>query len=172
MKSGYGQVVDVRKYRTYGTTRVIVEFPIESYKELVEVFDETPVLLIRATLGEQPFGLVDIDAPKHIPEELTAEQTPLDPPRGMANLRIYAVVLCKTVAFQHYVLEQIGGCVEDYQEDDGEHLAKKYILSACNIKSRSELEIDQEAREKFHRLVRIPYAQHCAQNGIDNEAMR
>lgn len=35
-----------------------------------------------------------------------------------------------------------------------------FILAVCNIRSRAEIDHDQIAAEKFHRLIRIPYADY------------
>lgn len=47
----------------------------------------------------------------------------------------------------------------DFGGDESAY-ARHCILVLCNIDSRAELDHNAEAAEKFHRLIRLPFAEH------------
>ena len=47
----------------------------------------------------------------------------------------------------------------DFGGDESAY-ARHCILVLCDIDSRSELDHNAEAAEKFHRLIRLPFAEH------------
>lgn len=75
MKAVHGEAVEVKKYRSLGVARLIVELPIESYRDTVDLLDDRRVLVTLAPDGFDavPYGLVDEEpesegqAPKALP---------------------------------------------------------------------------------------------------------
>jgi len=49
---------------------------------------------------------------------------------------------------------------------DTEDMAKDYICTLCGIESRKELDTNQEAATKFHKLIRGPFQKYLIARGI------
>ena len=63
------------------------------------------------------------------------------------QLCLLAIQLCKNHEFWEWT-----GVAESEQR------AKEFILTVCEIQSRKELDTNEDAAEKFHRLIRIPFS--------------
>ena len=68
------------------------------------------------------------------------------------DLCIMACTFCRAPDFLAY-LQEIDPAGEVWTESG----AKDFILVACQIKSRAELDRDQAAQKKFHDLIRLPF---------------
>lgn len=66
------------------------------------------------------------------------------------DLCIMACVFCRDPLFQTWLGEQAGDRIDEAG-------AKSYILTACRIASRNELDTNQDAALRFHALVREPF---------------
>lgn len=75
-------------------------------------------------------------------------------------LCIMACNFSADVKFQEWANSLSGTRVED--EED----AKCFILNECGIESRKELDIDQAAAKRFHKLIREPYMASRAARSI------
>ncbi len=80
--------------------------------------------------------------------EIGDDEQPVQPVAEMGPLCREAVDLCRNEAF----LEWLG--VETERE------AKEFVLQACGIASRLELDTNQEAADAFKLYVRIPFFRH------------
>lgn len=66
------------------------------------------------------------------------------------DLCIMACTFCRDPLFMAWLTERAGGAVDQ----DG---AKAFILTACGVTSRNDLDSDSAAAERFHELVRKPF---------------
>lgn len=71
------------------------------------------------------------------------------------DLCIMACVFCRDQQFWRWLetLADTGGLKAKFNEAS----AKEFILLACQVKSRNELDTDTEAAGRFHRMVREPF---------------
>jgi hypothetical protein len=72
------------------------------------------------------------------------------------DLCIMARTFCRDPIFQQWAHTQCGAC----QTADE---AKKFILEACAIESRNELDVNHAAAQRFHKLIREPFLAWKAQ---------
>lgn len=84
-------------------------------------------------------------------------------PGPKRELCIMACVFCRDAFFKEWVRRSHRPIGSTVTEAD----AKDFILTACGIESRNELDTNSEAAERFHALVRVPFlawkeAQLCA----------
>lgn len=63
-----------------------------------------------------------------------------------------ACTFCRHPDFMEYLQE-----IDPQHEPWTEGGAKKFILAACQVDSRGDLDRDLEAAKRFHELVRVPY---------------
>ena len=70
--------------------------------------------------------------------------------RPTRELCVMACCFCKAKDFQAWLSEIAGE-----QIDEGG--AKAFIVTACGVKSRNELDTNQEAAQRFHEHVRVPF---------------
>lgn len=68
------------------------------------------------------------------------------------ELCIMACCFCRELRFQQWIFQQTDRTV--YIDEDG---AKAFIVTACVVKSRNELDTNPEAAQRFHEHVRIPF---------------
>lgn len=68
------------------------------------------------------------------------------------DLCIMACVFCRDVEFHNYLAALAPGMG---LFDEG--MAKDFITGVCVIESRSQLDKDAGAAERFHNLVRLPF---------------
>jgi hypothetical protein len=68
------------------------------------------------------------------------------------DLCIMACAFCRYADFLVYLQ-----AIDPQHEPWTEAGAKQFILSACDISSRADLDRDGEAAQRFHERVRLPY---------------
>jgi hypothetical protein len=71
------------------------------------------------------------------------------------DLCIMACTFCRDPQFCAW-LEHLAGETGDGVKFD-EAAAKEFILTACGIESRNELDTNARAADDFHRIVRVPF---------------
>lgn len=90
------------------------------------------------------------------PVPVEPEKAPTNPKGGpLAQL---AGRWCADPAFQQWVHEvhpHMFPGLTDFQE-----YARRVIVLTCGIQSRAELDHSEEAAERFHRCIRIPYSRY------------
>lgn len=62
-----------------------------------------------------------------------------------------AIELCRNERFRAWASSECGITI------DSEDRAKQFICDACGIASRTELDVDEEAKEAFIREIRVPF---------------
>jgi hypothetical protein len=72
--------------------------------------------------------------------------------RPSRDLCIMACTFCRDPQFRRWLAALAPGHGE-FTED----MAKEFILGACGIGSRGELDTDPAAAERFHTIVRAPF---------------
>lgn len=79
--------------------------------------------------------------------------------RASKDLRVLACMFCKDPQFHAYLrdiaLDLGGPPVERGMVDEA--FAKAFVLSACKVASRTELDLNSIAAYRFHQLVRGPF---------------
>lgn len=79
--------------------------------------------------------------------------------RASKDLRVLACMFCKDPQFHAY-LRAITKDLPDPQLAGGqvdEAFARDFVLSACKVASRTELDLNSIAAYRFHQLVRGPF---------------
>lgn len=74
------------------------------------------------------------------------------------DLCIMACAFCRDVDFHNWLAELAPGA--GYFDEE---MAKAFITEACGVASRSDLDKDPAAADRFHQLVRAPYLAWKAQ---------
>lgn len=72
------------------------------------------------------------------------------------DLCIMACAFCRYQDFWQYLQE-----IDPQHEPWTEGGAKEFILSVCGIGSRSELDRNALAADRFHEMVRLPFLAWC-----------
>ncbi len=101
---------------------------------LVEVGDD------ERPISAQPRGVIEPKVPANRPE--------------MGEVCRWLVFQGKDYKFQSFVLERAGMDDEDVTEDN----AAKAVRAICGVQSRSDIDLDVEALERFHTKIRKPWA--------------
>lgn len=70
------------------------------------------------------------------------------------NVSRRATILCRTALFWQYLEEVVSTVLE---EDIDEMRSKQYIYRLCGINSRRDLDFNQTAEERFHKMVEDPF---------------
>jgi hypothetical protein len=78
-------------------------------------------------------------------------------PRATRELCIMACVFCRDPVFQKWSSQQAPTPIWQDKAVNRERDAKAFILTACNISSRNELDGNPEAARLFHSLIRVPF---------------
>lgn len=68
------------------------------------------------------------------------------------ELCIMACAFCRYRDFREYLQE-----IDPQHEPWTEGGAKEFILAACQVKSRNELDSNPAAAQRFHELIRQPF---------------
>lgn len=68
------------------------------------------------------------------------------------DLCIMACIFCREPSFQEWLASLAAPSVPFTDE-----MAKEFILTACQVDSRNDLDRDPAAAQRFHDLVRKPY---------------
>ena len=105
--------------------------------------------------------------------EIGDDERPVPPePRKGGELAKLAGQWCRLPEFVEFVRaiydRAMGGDGSSYGDvsprqdfgGDESAYARHCILVLCNIDSRAELDHNADAAEKFHRLIRLPFAEH------------
>ncbi|MCE3262601.1 MAG: hypothetical protein K0R43_1680 [Pseudoduganella sp.] len=79
--------------------------------------------------------------------------------RASKDLRVLACMFCKDPLFHAYLRaiakDLAGPPIEQGLVD--ESFARAFVLTACQIKTRTELDLNSIAAYRFHQLVRGPF---------------
>ena len=78
-------------------------------------------------------------------------------PAGSRELCIMACVFCRDPVFQRWSAQQAPAPIWQDKAINRERDAKAFILTACNVTSRNELDTNPEAARLFHSLIRVPF---------------
>lgn len=68
------------------------------------------------------------------------------------ELCIMACVFCRDTAFQQWAFDNHAKVAFVHEVE-----AKRFILTACQVTSRNELDTTPSAAELFHTMVRLPF---------------
>jgi len=103
----------------------------------------------------QMFGLaaVELDDDNEVINQEKREKLEKPRKRG-GNLSNYAALLCRTPEF-HQWLKQTNRAP---MGSDPEQSAKQWMCATLNIKSRAELDTEEDVADGFHNLIREPYS--------------
>ncbi len=71
------------------------------------------------------------------------------------DLCIMACVFCRDPLFKQWICEQAEDSGVTCEINDAG--AKAYILTICGVESRNDLDKDEAAGLRFHKLVREPF---------------
>ena len=79
--------------------------------------------------------------------------------RTSKDLRVLACMFCKDPQFHAYLRDIAGdlGGPPIEREIIDEAFARAFVLSACKVQSRTELDLNSIAAYRFHQLVRGPF---------------
>ncbi len=126
-----GTYSDLKLVKSRSVAQVIVELPIEHAERFIAAFG-MPIPGL-----EKPVALALLNLPTAQPA--VPEQR--EPSAGVEDgMRVRSVMLCKDKAFQAYC------------KADNEAEAREYLLTYCEIDSRSELAWNHAARARFETL--------------------
>ena len=150
MEAVHGNVADIKKIRSRAVVSIHVEIPVESYAAAVAMLDEKDVLITIAPKDVGPYGLIVSEDKPDIGITMSEEKpAKID----HKNSRL-AAMYCKNENFRDFLADTMLFCVR------GEVLeseARQEIVRACCIKSRSELDTNMVAQEKFIQFICKPY---------------
>lgn len=79
--------------------------------------------------------------------------------RASKDLRVLACMFCKDPQFHAYlraISMDLGGAPAEGSLVD-EAFARTFVLEACKVASRTELDLNSIAAYRFHQLVRGPF---------------
>lgn len=165
----YGEIADVRAYKSLGVTRITIEAPIEAHVEATSAFHGFPprkvlVALSGRALETVPFGMLDA-----VPEDLDgpgSEQ--YEPTRARKEGRelvgpycLLSARWCQSSAHQEWLSTEFATLWfgEELQGETPERRAAHIHRSVCLIRSRRELDTDAESRRLFDDRIRTPFMQ-------------
>lgn len=102
----------------------------------------------------------------------TASHEPEKPKGGL--LSQWAAMRCSEVMFQRWLDKTFHAIWEKWLEKSARSVAPRIdesivaanvVREVCGIESRAELDSDDAAAERFHRLIRGPWAKHSIATG-------
>jgi hypothetical protein len=141
---------DIKVVKTRGAVQIIFEMPLSEMKRAVD--------LLGAPLADQSVwvGIARVDPNKvpqpeapvqieHANDEGEYEDEPLKPPRPLSQI---AAMLCGIGAFQQFICEESDGW--DHRPNTDE--AAEWLRSNCGIKSRTELNTNEVAAQRFKKI--------------------
>lgn len=140
-----GTFADIKTVRTRGVGQIVVEFPIERYAEVVNLFG--------APTGETWLAVAKMNVEA---EEQPARQED-KPCRSFSDLprSQQAALCCQDEAFSNWLRCTFGGGPDD--PSDTADIVRRF----CDVSSRSELDRFAIAGERWERL----YAQYLQDTG-------
>ena len=143
MKAIYG-VLEVDRIRSRGVAKIVIEVPLEGYKDYVAEFDGSHVLITCCDEMDQPFGIVESEEQE--PSEFITGELDREPEQIAIKTTdrdsVQAAFMCKSPEFWRY-LATFDGAVVD------EKTATDYFRRWCQIESRAELDSNGEAKRFF-----------------------
>ena len=132
LKANSGQA----KMMADGTLRLPVDFMPADAKAAFSLFGTPGTELAVAALKNAP-------EPEPAPE----------PPKGGSVAR-WLGIQCKDAEFQAWALKHLAV--------SNEVLAAMLVRHACQVATRAEIDSDQQALDRFHRLIREPWMSRLA----------
>ncbi len=128
-----GHIDIIKKIPSRQIVQVVIELPVEKFKDAVNHFDDKTVFcqVVSGDMKDMPYGvytdsLSDNPAPK-------AEKKPI------GKYCIEAIDFCKDSDFQIFMREMKGTLLEN------EQAAKDELCMICDIESRKELDDNEQA---------------------------
>ena len=131
-----------------GSLRITVEFEPRFAKDAYALFGARGTQLAIAALQ---VGYAQVSEVREVIEK----------PKG-GPLAKLAGIWCNDPQFWKWIdnVSKVDGC-------DSADVAAGYIYAKCDIDSRAELDNNQVAAEKFHRLIRGPYSKYSYAKGYE-----
>jgi hypothetical protein len=151
-----GTYADLKIIKTRSVVQIVVEVPLERGKEVTDLLGlpqpnaEIPVVLARlhADKIEKPTNVVQIEDHRP-PEDMPLDDEPHKPPRPLSQI---AGMFCNNVLFQTFIQEESEGWTHRPTTDE----AAEWLRHSCGIKSRTELNTNEAAAARFHK-IRVQY---------------
>lgn len=130
---------------------------------IVQIGDDEAIVEHRDGQGEAAPAPAPAPAPTPAPPPRRNAYTP-----NIGALGMLAVRWCQDRDFWRWASQQGIGLV------DSQDRAKEYVLEVCDVydrhgqeASRKHLDTDPECAQRFHDMVRIPYRDWLAEQGIE-----
>jgi hypothetical protein len=162
MKAIYAHVSNIKAFPSQGTARVELEIPIESYRAVVEMVFNMPVLvtIAPAALKDQPYGVVEAanDGP---PAPRQAAGGSDGGSTRVGALCLLAAQWCKEPAFWRFLGERFQFAPGDEAE------CAEFIREKLEIGSRKELDSNEDAGNRFKAHFRLPFMDYLRGNNIE-----
>jgi hypothetical protein len=150
-----GTYADLKIIKTRSVVQIVVEVPLERGKEVTDLLGlpqpnaEIPVVLARMDAEKiKPSNVVQIEDHRP-PEDMPLDDEPHKPPRPLSQI---AGMFCSNVLFQKFIEEESEGWNHRPTTDE----AAEWLRHACGIKSRTELNTNEAAAARFHK-IRVQY---------------
>jgi hypothetical protein len=150
-----GTYADLKIIKTRSVVQIVVEVPLERGKEVTDLLGlpqpnaEIPVVVARMDAEKiKPSNVVQIEDHRP-PEDMPLDDEPHKPPRPLSQI---AGMFCSNVLFQKFIEEESEGWNHRPTTDE----AAEWLRHACGIKSRTELNTNEAAAARFHK-IRVQY---------------
>jgi hypothetical protein len=147
------EYVEWKMVKTRSSLQLIFEVPLERQGQVMRALGvplpnvSSPVAIARLVPASERSNVVQIE--DHRPPE----DMPLDdehkPPRPLSQI---AGMFCSNVLFQKFIEEESEGWNHRPTTDE----AAEWLRHACGIKSRTELNTNEAAAARFHK-IRVQY---------------
>ncbi len=159
MKVVYGEVSDIKLVRSRSVVIVSIEVPIEAHRAVVNLLELGASALLMPASLDSPFGVTGgepVESKQETPNETKKH------PGGFGHLGplcSLAVRWCKDEHFRTWASSLSG--IDIDTEDD----ASTWIKSYCDVDSRSDIDGNRAAAERFS-LLRKMYMDSAGKNGV------
>lgn len=144
------EYVEWRMVKTRSSLQLIFEVPLEHQQQVMRALGvplpnvSTPVAIARLVPAAERSNVVQIE--DHRPAE---EDDPVgDDPRKPRPLSQIAGMFCNNVLFQKFIQEESDGWNHRPTTDE----AAEWLRANCGIASRTELNHDEQAAERFQKI--------------------
>ena len=87
----------------------------------------------------------------------TAKSTQAPQPKG-GEISHWVAMRCQETGFQKWLTDEFGECEESESMASSEAAAAVIVRRVCGIKSRADLDGDEDAAARFHSLIRVPFS--------------
>jgi len=136
-----------------GTLRVVLDVEPAQARDAFALFCAPGTAVALAALVPEHLRA---PAPVSVAPEPVAEK-----PKG-AEIAKWLGIRCNEPEFWTFLenLERVNFPIGNKDE------AAYWVRKLCGVESRAEIDNDPEAAERFHRLIRGPYAKWCVANGV------